>query len=146
MPALIADSAAYLAPAGVMNIFAGVARGKYATIDLSGSYMKQTRIIGHSASTIENMTFMLEQAETGQLSPNRSVAAIGSLEAAWDGLQAVANTTYAGKIVIYPQLKPLPLVGIEDLKDVLPSVYARMRNGTEWTNEAEIELLRLMSK
>ncbi|MCU0523075.1 MAG: hypothetical protein MUF84_20610, partial [Anaerolineae bacterium] len=146
VPALIADAATYLAPGGVMNIFAGVARGRNAAIDLSGAYLKQTRIIGHSASTIENMTFMLEQAETGQLSPNRSVAAIGSLEAAWDGLQAVANTTFAGKIVIYPRLQPLPLIGIEDLKDVLPPVYARMRNGTEWTNEAEAELLRLMSK
>ncbi len=146
VPALIADSATYLAPEGVMNIFAGVARGKYAVMDLSSAYLGQTRIIGHSASTIENMTFMLEQAESGQLSPNRSVAAIGSLEAAWDGLQAVAKTTFAGKIVIYPQLQPLPLTGIEDLKEVLPAVHAKMRNGTEWTNEAEAELLRLLSK
>lgn len=146
VPALIADSATYLAPKGVMNIFAGVARGKHAMVDLSSAYLSQTRIIGHSASTIENMTFMLQQTESGQLSPNRSVAAIGSLEAAWDGLQAVAQTTFAGKIVIYPQLQPLPLTGIEDLREVLPSVYAKMRNGTEWTNEAEAELLRLLAK
>jgi L-sorbose 1-phosphate reductase len=141
---VIADAATYLAPDGVMNIFAGVPRGKAATIDLSGAYLDQTRIIGHSASTIENMTFMLAQAETKQLSPNRSVAAIGSLEAAWDGLTAVEETTYAGKIVIYPRIKPLPLTAIEDLKDVLPTVYAKMRSGTEWTTEAEAELLRVM--
>jgi threonine dehydrogenase-like Zn-dependent dehydrogenase len=146
IPAVIADSATYLASGGVMNIFAGVARGKYARIDLTSTYMGQTRIIGHSASTIENMTFMLDQAESGQLSPNRSVAAIGSLEAAWDGLNAVADTTFAGKIVIYPQIKPLPLTAIEDLKELLPSVYARMQNGMEWTTEAEAELLRLMLK
>ncbi len=144
VPALIADSATYLGRGGVMNIFAGVARGKYARMDLSSAYLDQTRIIGHSASTIQNMTFMLNQAESGKLSPNRSVAAIGSLEAAWDGLNAVANTTYPGKIVIYPQIKPLPLTAIEDLKDLLPSVYARMRDGTEWTTEAEQELLRIM--
>ena len=89
---------------------------------------------------------MLFQAETGSLSPNRSVAAIGSLEAAWDGLQAVENTTYSGKIVIYPHIKPLPLTGITELKETLPSVYAKMRNGLEWTVEAEEELLRLMLK
>ena len=83
---VIADSATYLAPKGVMNIFAGVPRGKYAEIDLSDAYLKQARVIGHSASTIENMTFMLDQAETGQLSPNRSVAAIGSLEASYDAV------------------------------------------------------------
>jgi len=146
VPALIADAVTYLAPGGVMNIFAGLARGKAAEIDLSGAYLHQTRIIGHSASTIENMRFMLNQAETGQLSPNRSVAAIGSLEAAYDGLQAVLNTSFPGKIVIYPAIKPLPLTGIEELKEVLPTVYAKLHEGREWTNEAEAELLRVMLK
>ncbi len=141
---VIADAATYLAPKGVMNIFAGVPRGKYADIDLSDAYLKQARVIGHSASTIENMRFMLEQAETGQLSPNRSVAAIGSLEAAYDGLKAVDETRFPGKIVIYPHIKPLPLTALADLKDVLPSVYAKLKDGREWTTEAEAELLRVM--
>lgn len=146
IPAVISDAATYLAAEGTMNIFAGVPRGKYAQIDLSSAYLRQTRIIGHSASTIENMRFMLHQAESGKLSPNRSVAAIGSLDAAWDGLKAVADAVFPGKIVIYPHIKPLPLTAITDLKDILPSVYARLRNGKEWTNEAEAELLRLMLK
>lgn len=146
VPPVIADAATYLGTEGVMNIFAGVPRGKYAPIEVSNIYLKQTRVIGHSASTIENMRSMLFQAEAGQLSPNRSVAAVGSLEAAWDGLTAVQETAYPGKIVIYPQIKPLPLTAITDLKESLPSVYAKMRNGNEWTNEAEAELLRLMSK
>ncbi len=146
VPPVIADAATYLGQEGVMNIFAGVARGKVAPIDVSDVYLRQIRVIGHSASTIENMRSMLFQAETGQLSPNRSVAAIGSLEAAWDGLTAVQETAYPGKIVIYPHIKPLPLTAIADLKDKLPSVYARLRNGNEWTNEAEAELLRLMAQ
>ncbi|MGC9467614.1 MAG: alcohol dehydrogenase catalytic domain-containing protein [Anaerolineae bacterium] len=146
VPAVIADAATYLAPEGVMNIFAGVPRGKYAQIDLSGAFLKQTRVIGHSASTIDNMRSMLFLAETDELSPNRSVAAIGSLEAAWDGLKAVAETEYPGKIVIYPHIKPLPLTAIADLKNTLPSVYEKLRNGTEWTVEAETELLRVMLK
>jgi L-sorbose 1-phosphate reductase len=146
VPPVIADAATYLAHEGVMNIFAGVPRGKTAPIDLSNAYLKQARVIGHSASTIENMRSMLFQAETGQISPNRSVAAIGSLEAAWDGLKAVENTTYPGKIVIYPHIKPLPLTGVAELKDKLPSVHAALRNGLEWTSEAEQELLRLLLK
>jgi threonine dehydrogenase-like Zn-dependent dehydrogenase len=141
---VIADAATYLAPKGVMNIFAGVPRGKYADIDLSDAYLKQARVIGHSASTIENMRFMLDQAETGQLSPNRSVAAIGSLEASYDGLKAVDETRFPGKIVIYPHIKPLPLTSLTDLKDVLPTVYAKLKDGREWTTEAEAELLRVM--
>lgn len=146
IPPVIADAATYLAPEGVMNMFAGVARGKYARIDMSGIYLDQVRMIGHTASTIDNMRTMLFQAETNVLSPNRSVAAIGSLEAAWDGLKAVAETAYPGKIVIYPHIKPLPLTAITDLEETLPTVYAKMRNGMEWTTEAEAELLRLMLK
>ena len=61
-------------------------------------------------------------------------------------MKAVADAVFPGKIVIYPHIKLLPLTGITDLKGVLPSVYAKLRNGKEWTNEAEAELLRLMLK
>ena len=105
---------------------------------------KQTRVIGHSASTIDDLRLMLHLAESGVLSPNRSVAAIGSLSAARDGLQSVADTVYPGKVVIYPQIKDFPLTAVADLKDSLPSVYAKLRHGREWTNEAEAEFLRLM--
>lgn len=142
--ALVEDAAGWLAPGGVMNIFAGVARGTTAALDLSDAYLRQTRVIGHSASSIEDLRFMLFQAETGALSPNRSVAAIGSLEAARDGLQALMDTTFPGKVVIYPHIKPLPLTAITDLRDILPTVYAKLKGGREWTNEAEAELLRVM--
>jgi hypothetical protein len=144
VPALIADAATWLAERGVMNVFAGVGRGTMAALDLSDAYLRQTRVIGHSASSIDDLRFMLFSAETGTLSPNRSVAAIGSLEAAWDGLKAVKDQIYPGKIVIYPHLKRLPLTAVPDLKNVLPTVYARLKDGREWTNEAEEELLRVM--
>lgn len=144
VPAVIADAATWLAPQGVMNIFAGVNRGTMAQIDLSDAYLKDTRIIGHSASSIADMKLMLFQAETGALSPNRSVAAIGSLTAAKSGLRAVQDTVYPGKVVIYPQIKDFPLTALPDLKDVLPSVYALLKDGREWTNEAEAEFLRQM--
>jgi threonine dehydrogenase-like Zn-dependent dehydrogenase len=144
VPAVIQDAASYLAPCGVMNIFAGVARGTTADLDLGQTYLSDTRVIGHSASTIDDLRLMLHQAESGQLSPNRSVAAVGSLAAARDGLQAVQDTAYPGKIVIYPNIKDLPLTALEDLKEPLPSVYARLRHGREWTVEAEQEFLRIM--
>ncbi len=144
--ALVEEGAGWLAPRGVMNIFAGVARGVTAALDLSDAYLRDVRIIGHSASSIEDLRFMLHQAETGALSPNRSVAAIGSLEAARDGMQAVMEARFPGKVVIYPHIKPLPLTAIADLKDVLPTVYAKLKDGREWTNEAEAELLRVMLK
>ena len=144
VPAVISEAATYLAPKGVMNIFAGVARGTVAHLDLSDAYLKDARVIGHSASTIDDLRLMLNQAESGQLSPNRSVAAIGSLGAARDGLEAVQDTLFPGKVVLYPHIKEMPLTALPDLKDTLPTVYARLRDGREWTVEAEHEFLRLM--
>ncbi len=144
VPPAIAEAAAYLAPRGVMNVFAGLNRGTMVTLDLSSTHLQQTRIIGHSASTIDDLRLMLSQAESGELSPNRSVAAIGSLDAARDGLISVQETTFPGKVVIYPQIKDFPLTALPDLKDRLPSVYARLKDGREWTVEAEEEFLRLL--
>jgi D-arabinose 1-dehydrogenase-like Zn-dependent alcohol dehydrogenase len=144
IPAVISDSATYLAPRGVMNVFAGVARGTMAELDLSDVYLKNVRVIGHSASTIDDLRLMLHQAESNTLSPNRSVAAVGSLSAARDGLQAVRDTLFPGKVVIYPHIKEMPLTALPDLKDKLPGVYARLKDGREWTVEAEEEFLRLM--
>ncbi len=127
-----------------MNIFAGVARGTMVPIDLSDAYLKDVRVIGHSGSTIDDLRLILHQAETGRLSPSRSVAAIGSLDAAREGLQAVQDAAFPGKIVIYPNIEDFPLTAVPDLKDKLPSVYAKLKNGREWTVEAEEKFLRLM--
>lgn len=146
VPAVIADSAQYLAPKGVMNVFAGVGRGTMVDINISDVYLKDARHIGHSASTIDDLKLMLHQTEAGELSTNRSVAAVGSLNAAWDGIKAVEDTVFPGKVVIYPHIKDLPLTPISDLKEKMPTVYAKLKDGHEWTNEAEAEFLRLMLK
>ncbi len=144
VPAAIADAGKYLAPGGVMNVFAGVARGTLATLDLSGAYLQGTRIIGHSASLMSDFELVLDKTNSGELSPNRSVAAIGSLSAARDGLKAVKEATLAGKVVIYPNIKELPLTTLGELKEKMPSVYDRLNSRGEWTKEAEEEFLRQM--
>lgn len=144
IPAVISASAQWLTEAGVMNIFAGIARGTTAAIDLNDSIFRDTRVIGHSASSIEDMITMLNEVETGELSTNRSVAAIGSLEAVPDGLKALQDAEFPGKVVIYPHIKPLPLTSLPELKNVLPKVFKKLKNGREWTREAEQELLNEM--
>ena len=140
----VAEAADYIAPGGVINVFAGLARGTMVSLDLSDIYLKGVRFIGHSGSTIDDMRLTLRQVESGRLSPNRLVAAIGSLGAAYDGLQAVKDAVFPGKVVIFPHIKYLPLTPLSHLKDKLPSVYAKLKDGCEWTVEAEEELLRLM--
>lgn len=144
VPPVISESAVYLAPEGVMNVFAGVKRGTMVTLDLSAVYLKNKRFIGHTASTIEDLRLMLRETETGHLSPNRSVAAVGSLAAAKDGYLAVRDAKFPGKVVIFPQIKEFPLTPLPELKEKLPTVYAKLKDGHEWTIEAEKEFLELM--
>ena len=60
------------------------------------------------------------------------------------GLQAVKEAALAGKVIIYPNIKEMPLTTLEELKDRMPTVYQKLNERQEWTNEAEEEFLRLM--
>ena len=142
--AVIADSAPWLAKDGVMNIFAGVARGTTAELDLNTLTNRNARVIGHSASQIEDMLTMLNKVEEGELSTNRSVAAVGSLAAAKDGMKALIDAVYPGKVVIFPNIKPLPLTSVLDLGEILPEVAAKLKDGRIWTKEAEEAFLEAM--
>ena len=144
VPAVIADAATHLGKKGVMNVFAGLARGSMVSLDMSSTYLQDTRVIGHSASEYSDMQETVNRATSGELATNRSVAAVGSLTAARDGYQAVKDMVFAGKVVIYPQIKDFPLTALADLKDKLPSVFALLKEGHEWTNAAEEEFLRLL--
>ena len=143
---VISDAAQWLAEGGVMNVFAGVARGTTATLDLNDITFRDVRVIGHSASLIEDMLMMLQKVEDGELSTNRSVAAVGSLSAAKDGMQALIEATFPGKVVIYPNIRELPLTSVTELKNILPSVAEKLRDGRSWTEEAEKEFLEQMLK
>ena len=143
---VIADSTQWLAEGGVMNIFAGVARGTTAEIEIEEIMAKNARLIGHSASTIENMLTMLQKVEEGELNTNRSVAAVGSLSAAKDGMQALIDATYPGKVVIFPNIRELPLTPVSELGKILPEVGAKLQNGRTWTRAAESEFLGQLTK
>jgi threonine dehydrogenase-like Zn-dependent dehydrogenase len=144
IPAVIAEASRYLALRGVLNIFTGISRGSLTAIDLSAVYLQGNRYIGHSGSLMSDFELVLEKTNSGELSPNRSVAAVGSLSSARDGLKAVKDTTLTGKVVIYPNIKELPLTTLEELKERLPTVYNLLNERGEWTNAAEEEFLRLM--
>ena len=146
IPPVISEGATWLAKGGVMNVFAGVARGTTAPIDLNDLVYRNARIIGHSASQIEDMLTMLQKVEHAVLSTNRSVAAVGSLSAAKDGMQALIDATYPGKVVIFPNIRELPLTSLTELHEILPSVAAKFKDGRTWTREAEQEFIEVMSK
>ncbi|MGQ9455486.1 MAG: alcohol dehydrogenase catalytic domain-containing protein [Armatimonadota bacterium] len=139
--AIIEDAVRYLARGGLLNIFAGVPKGTIATIDLSATYMRGNRFVGSSGSRPQDMVDTLALAEAGELPVVNSLAAIGGIDAVADGVRAVKEARFPGKIVIFPHIK-LPLTALADLDKVAPSVFAKLRDGKFWTKEAEEELLR----
>lgn len=140
VPALIQSSAPHLAEGGLLNIFAGVPKGTIVTMDLSGTYMKSNRFVGSSGSRPQDMVDTLALTESGDLPTRNSLAAIGGIDALANGIQAVKNASFPGKIVIFPQIE-LPLTALTDLDKVMPNVSAKLKDGKFWTNEAEEELL-----
>jgi threonine dehydrogenase-like Zn-dependent dehydrogenase len=141
-PGLIAGAMGMLADNGLMIIFAGLNRGVRASIDLSLVVKKGLRFTGTSGSAIRDLRNMLSAAEGGVLDPNLSVAAISGLGDVKKGLDGVIHQTFPGKIVIYPQILDFPLTALENLKNALPKVYAKLGPHHSWTVEAEAEFLK----
>ncbi len=138
----IEDGFPRLARSGVINVFAGVARGTMATLDMNDIVLKNVRIVGTSGSTIDDMRRTRDLMEHGRLDTGASVAAVGGMDAYKEGLDGVKNSRFSGKTVIFPQIESLPLTALADLKTVRPNVYSKLKDGQFWTHEAEAELLR----
>ncbi|HHY56338.1 MAG TPA: alcohol dehydrogenase catalytic domain-containing protein [Chloroflexi bacterium] len=141
----VQQAAEVVADHAVINVFAGLTRGTLCPLDLNPVVRRGVRFTGTSGSSIDDLRHMRDLVESKQLPTNHSVAAIAGLEGVGDGLRAVAEGRFAGKVVIYPNLsKPLPLTPLTELDKVLPGVAARLDSDGMWTREAEDELLREM--
>jgi threonine dehydrogenase-like Zn-dependent dehydrogenase len=141
---VVAEAAQALSSEGMFVLFAGVPNGTLAPLNLSAVYLHNAQFTGTSGSTLADQRAVIRQILAGELSPNQSVAAVGGLEAALDGIRAVIEGRYPGKAVIFPQISGLPLTGLPDLKTVVPAVAERLAPGDVWTREAEAVLVELL--
>jgi hypothetical protein len=135
------EAARFLAPNGMLVFFAGVPNGTLVPLDLSGIYLHNMQVTGTSGSRLDDQRLVLRKTLAGQLSPNRSVAAIGGIEAARDGVEAMMSGLYAGKVVIFPQLSGLPLTGLDELAQRFPDVAEKLGEANTWTRDAEKALI-----
>lgn len=139
---VVAGAVSMLADGATLNVFAGLARGTKAEIDLRAVVERGVRFTGTSGSAIRDLRNMLHDAESGTLDPNLSVVAVSGLSGVKDGLEGVVHQQFPGKVVIYPQIRDFPVTLLSDLEQVLPNVYAKLGPQQAWTVEAEAEFLK----
>jgi threonine dehydrogenase-like Zn-dependent dehydrogenase len=138
---LVAQAVLDSLPKGIINIFAGIPAYVTHEIDLDAYIEKGLYFIGTSGSTTEEMRIVLKKVAGDKLDTNVSVGAVSGMEGAIAGIKAVEDRSISGKIIVYPQLRALPLTPIEELGKKFPTVAAKFKNG-QWTREAELELLK----
>lgn len=122
---------------GMLVFFAGVPNGTMARLNLSTVYMSNAQYTGTSGLTLDDQFQVMDQASHGSLNPGRSVGAIGGMNVAREGIQAMIDGRYAGKIIIFPQFLDLPLIGLDDLHKIHPDIAEKLEPGNMWTTEAE---------
>jgi D-arabinose 1-dehydrogenase-like Zn-dependent alcohol dehydrogenase len=138
--AAVTQAARVMAGDGMLVLFAGLPVGTRATLDISRVYLHGAQYTGTSGSRIADQALVVAKTLAGQLSPGRAVAAVGGIEAAADGLRSLIEGRFAGKIVIFPQLRGLPLTSLEDLAANDPDLAGALGPGGTWTSEAEAVL------
>jgi len=137
---LFEEAAQYLAPGGVLNIFAGVQAGESIELPLDRVALDGSQFFGTSGSKKADQLVVVEKTLQGDLEPSNVVAAVGGIHAVKDALEAVMTKRYDGKIVIYPQLENLELLAIEEVKDKFPKVGEAFRHAGHWGKATETAL------
>ena len=139
--ALMEEGDTVMKPDGMMVLFAGVPNGTMGNVNLSNVYLSNAQYTGTSGLTIDDQASVMARRVAGTLSPGRSVAAVGGLETAAEAIESVILGKYPGKVVIFPQIRNLPLTGLTELKERFPEVADRLGDNLMWTNEAEEVLI-----
>ncbi|MCX7924860.1 MAG: zinc-binding dehydrogenase [Fimbriimonadales bacterium] len=129
-----------LTDGGVLNLFAGIPKGQKVPLDLTRLASRHMRLLGSSGSTMDDIAECLRLVAEGALPARKVIGAIAGLNALPDALRAVQEHRYPGKIVIFPQLPELPMLGLHELATHLPEVHAHLEDGCYWTQAAEIAL------
>jgi D-arabinose 1-dehydrogenase-like Zn-dependent alcohol dehydrogenase len=140
--AIISQASAFLAPGGLLNIFAGVKVGTIADLPLDAVVSRRARITGSSGSPLTAMRDTLALVEQRKLSTSLSLAAVGDMFAASRGMKALMENTYTGKVIIFPFAKGIGLKSIRELAKEIPEMVPLLLDGQYWTDKAEAVFLK----
>ena len=102
-------AASWLAPDGLLALFAGFPYGQSLDFDLSAVALSGCRLTGSTGCSLDDMRDVLARVEGGSLDLSANIAAVAGLDALPQALRAVADGAVSGKIIVYPQRPGLRL-------------------------------------
>ena len=111
--AAVEAAARWLAPDGLLAVFAGFAFGRPIQFDLAGVATSGRRLTGSTGCSVEDMKDVLARVTSGQLDLLANLKAVGGLKALPKALDAVSRGSVSGKIVIYPQSPDMPFRAVD---------------------------------
>lgn len=104
----VARVATWLAPDGLLAIFAGFPFGRMIPFDLTGIALTGKRITGSTGCSVDDMKDVLARVLAGELDLSANMKAVAGLKALPQALDAVNRGAVSGKIIVYPQAPDLP--------------------------------------
>jgi threonine dehydrogenase-like Zn-dependent dehydrogenase len=138
-------SAKFLKEDGLMNIFAGIPAGKEGELNIKAIANGGVRFIGSSGSLTEHLRQTLKLAEDGKLNPVTALAAIGGMNDLKKGLVAVAEASFPGKTVIFPNCENMPLTEIGNISSLADGVKETLDDSGFYTKATEEKLFETFS-
>ena len=129
----------FLADDGLLVLFSGTAYGRFGDIPLGQAAAGKATISASSGSSVQDQLRVMEKIRRGEMAPDFNVAAVAGLLAAKEGVMLVKEGKATGKVVVYPQLKYLPLTPLNELAqwDEILAEYVREHG---WSRQSEILL------
>jgi threonine dehydrogenase-like Zn-dependent dehydrogenase len=112
-PQAVTAAAGWLAPDGLLALFAGFPYGRLLEFDLAAVALSGRRLTGSTGCSLDDMRDVLARVESGALDLSANIAFIAGLDALPQALHAVADGAASGKIIVYPQRPDLPLAAVK---------------------------------
>ena len=113
-PAAIAAATGWLAPDGLLVLFAGFPYGTFLDVDLAAVALSGMRLTGSTGCTLDDMRDVFSRVSAGTLYLSANIAAVAGLDALPEALKSVADGTVSGKIIIFPQKPDLAMFKVDN--------------------------------
>ena len=130
-------AARFLGAGGYLNVFAGVAEGSLARLPLHLIAAGGVRVAGTTGSPLAATVETLAMVAEGKLRPATVLGALADLRHGRAAVEAVAEGSIAGKVVLLPFARDLGLQTLAALAAARPAWRRALAGGSHWSRAAE---------